>query len=147
MLHMEDSVVVSVRIEQAFDFVADFRNTAQWHRNMKQVGYKTDEPPRLGSEYDWIETFMGKTMDLSGVITAWDPPNGFTWQPIDGPYTMSGGWTFESDGSQTKVTRFSDTELFGVMRIAATLMTSIAKRQVRADLEKLKGLMELSASQ
>jgi uncharacterized membrane protein len=75
IMHMEDTVYVDAPPEQVFDYVTDFRNTANWHENMRTVGFRTDEPPCLGSEYDWVESFMGKTMNLSGVITAWDRPN------------------------------------------------------------------------
>ncbi len=142
MLHLEDSVVVHAPVEEVFDFVADFRNTTRWHKNMKKVGFKTDEPPGLGSEYDWIETFMGKKMDIGGRIVAWDRPNGFQWQPTTGPYEMSGGWKFTADAGRTLVTRYSDTQLSGMMKFAAALMTPIARRQVRSELETLKAVIE-----
>jgi hypothetical protein len=59
---------------------------------------------------------------------------------------MSGGWSFESSGSQTKVTRFSDTALSGFMKLTASLMGPIAKRRVRRELAKLKELIEATAS-
>jgi hypothetical protein len=82
------------------------------------------------------------TGSLAGVITAWDRPNGFAWKPIAGPYEMSGGWTFEAEGSQTKVTRYSDTELSGFMKLTASLMGPVAKRPVRRELQRLKELVE-----
>lgn len=145
MLHFEDSVVVDAPIDHAFDYVADFGNTAKWHKNMKKVGWRSADTPGVGSEYDWVESFMGKTMDLAGVISSWDRPHGFTWRPLDGPYPMSGGWSFESEGDRTRITRFSDSELTGFMKFAAALMVPIAKRQVRQELAALKELIEASS--
>jgi uncharacterized protein YndB with AHSA1/START domain len=143
---MEDSIVVGAPIEKVFAFVADFRNTPKWHRNMKQAGFRSSGPPGAGSEYDWVERFMWKTLDLGGVITSWDPPSSFTWRPHGGPFPMTGGWTFTAVDGGTKVVRFSDTELTGVMKRMPALMTAIAKRQVRQELQALKRLIESGAS-
>lgn len=143
MVHMEDVIVIQAPVEVTFAVVADFKNTGAWHKNMKQVGFSSDAAVGAGSEYQWVETFMWKTLDLSGVVTTWDPPNGFTWRPHAGPFPMTGGWRFEAVGTATKVTRFSDTELTGLMRRMPGLMTRIAKRQVRGELADLKRLVEL----
>lgn len=142
MIHMEESVVINAPPAEVFAVVTDFTNTPQWHKNMKKVGWRGDSPPGLGSEYDWVETFMGRTLDLSGSVTSWDPPHGFTWRPHGGPYPMTGGWTFAATGAGTTVTRTSDTELTGPARWMSGLMTRVARRQVRVELGQLKSFIE-----
>lgn len=142
MVHMEDTVTIDAPVERVFAFVTDFGNTAKWHKNMKKVGFKSSEPLGAGTKYDWIESFAGKTMDLSGEITSWDPPNSFTWRPTGGPFPMSGGWFFVAVSESTKVTRYSDTELSGFMKFMSTLMSRMAKRQVRQELAEMKRLIE-----
>lgn len=142
MQHLEDSVTIDAPIDKVFSYVVDFSNTAKWHKNMKKVGFKISEPPQLGSQYDWIESFAGKTMDLSGEITAWDPPHAFAWKPDGGPFRITGGWTFVADGAATTVTRYSDSDLSGIMKFLSVLMVPVAKRQVRQELAELKRLIE-----
>ena len=142
MIRFDDSVVIHAPVETVFGVVTDFRNTPTWHKNMKEVGYKRHGAPALGAEYVWIEGFMGTTLDLSGVITAWDPPNGFSWRPVAGPYDMSGGWSFTPVRAATRVTRTADPRLSGALQLIAGLATWIAKRQVRQELAHLKRFVE-----
>lgn len=89
--HMEDFVQIDAPIEAVFAYITDFSNTPKWHKNMKKVGWKTNAPYGVGSEYDWVETFSGMKMDIGGVITSWNPPYSFTWKPTTSPFPMTGG--------------------------------------------------------
>ncbi|MBX2996863.1 MAG: SRPBCC family protein [Caldilineaceae bacterium] len=142
--HMEDTVEIDAPIDAVFAYLADFRNTPKWHMNMKKVGWKKEEPPGLGSEYDWIETFAGQTLVLDGVITSWDPPYSFTWRPTNSPFPITGGWTLTEKASSTVVTRYSDNQLAGIMKLMNFVMLPMAKRQVRLELKELKRLIERS---
>lgn len=141
-IHMEDTVVIDAPIEAVFAYLTDFRNTAKWHKNMKKVGWKNDEPLGVGSEYDWIETFAGQTMVLDGVVTSWNPPYSFTWRPTNSPFPITGGWTLVKKESATVVTRYSDNQLTGIMKLMSFMMLPMAKRQVRLELNELKRLIE-----
>lgn len=141
-LHMEDSVWVDAPIDKVFSFITDFNNTPKWHKNMKKVGWKKEGPHDVGSEYDWVETFAGMTMDIGGTITSWNPPFGFTWKPTTSPYPITGGWTLAEKDGATVVTRFSDNQLSGIYRWLNLLMIPMAKRQVKKELQILKHLIE-----
>ncbi len=143
-IHMEDKVLIDAPIENIFAYLVNFKNTANWHKNMKKVGWKNDEPPGLGSEYDWIETFAGQTMNLDGIITSWDPPNAFTWKPTNSPYPITGGWTLVKKENATEVTRYSDNQLKGIYKLFSLIMLPMARRQVRSELQELKRLIESS---
>ena len=143
-LHMEDTVQINAPIEAVFAYLTDFRNTPKWHKNMKKVGWKTDGPYGVGSEYDWIETFAGMKMDIVGAITSWNPPYSFTWKPTTSPYPITGGWTLVSEGASTLVTRYSDNQLSGIYKWLNMIMIPMAKRQVREELQVLKRLVEES---
>lgn len=139
---MEDTVSINAPIEFVFAFITDFRNTPKWHRNMKKVGWKNEEPHGVGSEYDWIETFAGMKMDIGGVITSWNPPYSFTWKPTTSPYPITGGWTLVKKESLTLVTRYTDNQLSGIHKWLNMIMIPMAKRQVKKELKELKCLIE-----
>lgn len=144
--HVEHTVVIDAPIEAVFAYLTDFRNTPKWHKNMKKVGWKKNEPPGLGAEYDWIETFAGQTMVLDGVVTSWEPPYSFTWRPTNSPFPITGGWTLAPQASSTVVTRYSDSQLTGIMKLLNFMMIPIANRQVRLELNELKRLIEAERS-
>ena len=141
---MEDTVSIDKPIEAVFAYITDFANTPKWHKNMKKVGWKTEVPHGVGSEYDWIETFAGMKMDLGGVITSWDQPYAFTWKPTTSPFPISGGWTLVANGNSTMVTRYSDNQLSGIYKWLNIMMVPMAKRQVHKELQVLKRLIEAS---
>lgn len=139
---MEDSVEIIAPIEKVFAYITDFRNTPNWHKNMKKAGWKKEGPHGVGSEYDWIETFAAMKMDIGGVITSWDPPYSFTWKPTTSPFPMTGGWTLVAKGNSTLVTRYSDNQLSGIYKWLNRMMVPMAERQVRKELQELKRLIE-----
>lgn len=145
-IHMEHTVVIDAPIEAVFAYLTDFRNTPKWHKNMKKVGWKKDEPPGLGAEYDWIETFAGQTMVLDGVVTSWEPPYSFNWRPTNSPFPITGGWTLAPQESSTVVTRYSDNQLAGIMKLLNFMMIPMARRQVQLELNELKRLIEAESS-
>jgi hypothetical protein len=55
---------------------------------------------------------------------------------------VSGGWRFNEPGGSTTVTRYSDSNLRGVMKWMAPLMVPMARRQGRKELAELKRLIE-----
>ena len=52
--HMEDSVLINAPIKVVFEYMADFTNVPKWHEYMLSVGWKNNNPPDVGSEYDSI---------------------------------------------------------------------------------------------
>ncbi len=87
-------------------------------------------------------THMEDTVVLDGVVTSWDPPYSFTWRPTNSPFPITGGWTLVKKESSTVVTRYSDNQLAGIMKLMSFIMLPTAKRQVRLELKELKRLIE-----
>lgn len=114
---MKDSVWVNVPIEVAFAWLTDFQNTPKWHQNMLKWGWKSEGPYGMGSEYDWVETFMGMKMDIGGVITEWNPPYSFAWKPTTSPFPITGGWKLVQKEKATLITRYSDNQLKGIYKL------------------------------
>ncbi|HMY83621.1 MAG TPA: SRPBCC family protein [Saprospiraceae bacterium] len=140
--HMEDSVLINAPIKVVFEYMADFNNVPKWHENMISVGWKNNNPPGVGSEYEWIETFAGSKLNLDGIITAWQPPYSYSWKATKSRFGMTGGWTFVEQENGTMVTRYSDSELTGIFKLLNALFLPKAKRQVKRELLELKRLIE-----
>lgn len=139
---MEDSVLINAPIKVVFEYMADFKNVLKWHENMISVGWKNNNPPGVGSEYEWIETFAGSKLNLDGIITAWQPPYSYSWKATKSRFGMTGGWTFVEQENGTMVTRYSDSELTGIFKLLNALFLPKAKRQVKRELLELKRLIE-----
>jgi len=140
--HMEDSVLINAPIKAVFEYMADFNNVPNWHENMIKVGWKNNNPPGVGSEYEWIETFAGSKLYLDGIITSWNPPYSYSWKATKSRFGMTGGWTFVEQENATLVTRYSDSELTGIFKLLNALFLPKAKRQVKRELQELKRLIE-----
>ena len=140
--HMEDSILIEAPIDTVFNYITDFRNTSQWHKNMKKVGWVSTPPHGEGSTYDWIETFAGMKMDIGGTITEWNPPYSFAWKPTTSPYPLSGGWRLVKEGDGTLVTRYSDNQLSGIYKWFQYLMLPMARKQIKEEMRVLKMKIE-----
>jgi len=143
ILHLEDAISIDASIESVWAYLTDFRNVPKWHKNMIKSTWKGNPPYGVGSEYDWIEKAAGKTLDIGGAITTWNLPYCFEWRPHINPYNMSGGWKLESRGNATHVIRYSDTTLFGFFKWFSFLIVPMIKKQVHAEMQQLKRLIEI----
>ena len=76
-IHVHDSVVIARPVEQVFAFVADHQNLPAWTIGVKNSERLTDGPPANGSRYRVVGTLLGRTIQSSYQVTAFEPGRGF----------------------------------------------------------------------
>lgn len=110
---------------------------------------RTDEGPRgVGNAGRVVLTFLGRRMDSTWETTEYEPNRVNAYKSISSPVAYEGRWTFESVAVGTWFAYVLDTEsgLGGVFgRLADPLVARLYQRQLQADLENLKELLEAQA--
>ena len=141
-IHVADSVIIARPVAQVFAFVADHQNLPAWTVGVKQSQRLTGGPPGSGSRYRVVGTLLGRTIQSSYQVTAFEPGRSFEGTMTSPMFGFSEQYRFEPDGQAMRVSMTATAEPHGVFRFLAPAMTAGIRRQVRADHRRLKAILE-----
>lgn len=144
MIREQRSVVIHRPVEEVFAYVIDPRNNAEWNGWIIASEVTTEGPIRVGTEARSIGKFLGKTIEANAVITELVPNQRGSLRTTSGPITLSGSRIVEPvEGGGTRFTQTLDVDFGNVFgHIAEPIVVRAALRQVEADLQTLKDLLE-----
>jgi uncharacterized membrane protein len=145
-ISVSDSVVIARPVDVVFSFVADHENLPAWTVGVKQSRRLTAGPPTVGSRYRIVGTLLGRPVESSYQITAFQPGSGFEATMTSPRFGFSEQYRFEQEQGGTRVSMSAAVEPRGVFRFLSPIMTAGVRHQVRADHRRLKTVLEHSAS-
>ncbi len=73
MVRLEEVVTVPTPIGEAFTYVAEFGNIADWDPGVNAATKRGDGEPRVGQVYDLVTVFKGTESDMVYTITELHP--------------------------------------------------------------------------
>lgn len=139
---VSDSVVIVRPVGEVFAFVADHENLPAWTVGVKQAERLTEGPPADGSRYRVVGRLLGRSIESSYQVTAFDPGHGFAGTMTSPVFGFSERYRFESTGDATRVSMTATVEPRGSFRLLTPIMTAGVRRQVKADHRRLKAVLE-----
>jgi hypothetical protein len=107
MTHIEKSIQINCRSEQAFALATDFNKAATWQTGVIEAKLTSEGAVGVGTTYAWTAKALGQTMETRGEVTVWNPPSAYEWKATKSPFPLAGGMKFQADGSGTLVTRWT----------------------------------------
>ena len=137
---IESSIWITRPPAEIWNFMTDWSNETQWRNGVMEAKWTSEPPHGVGSTGLHIVEGIG---DWPWKLTEWEEPYNVSWDVTGGP--MKGGHagyrvTPEDDGSRVMLhARVKRPSLMGII---IPLMKGNMKRQMFADLEKLKAIME-----
>jgi uncharacterized protein YndB with AHSA1/START domain len=137
-VRVEHSLEIQRAPSEVFDYLTDLRSIGAWQSSVVEARCET----RLAAGVRWQEVrrFMGRTMEGTMVVTAFEPHRRFAAESAGGPLPVRFGWELEPSAGGTRVTFRAEAD--GSFGLAAPLLTRRAKKQVQADLATAKRLLE-----
>jgi len=142
MAKLETSVVINRPISEVFAFVADISNNVKWQTGVVASGFTSSGPVGVGSTFKYDAEIIGRKMEPTGELSAYDPPNKTAWKSNSGPFPMSGSTTSEAVEGGTLVTDRIEAEPSGFFKLAEPLLMKQMQGQSQNDLKKLKAILE-----
>ena len=142
MAKLETSITINRPIEEVFAFVADLANNAKWQTGVIAAEVTSPGPVGVGTKYKYDAEIMGRKLETTGELTAYDPPRITAWKATSGPFPMSGSTTFESVPGGTRVVDGMEAEPGGFFKLAEPLLVMQMRGQMEKDMKKLKELLE-----
>jgi uncharacterized membrane protein len=118
-------------------------NAPSWYVNIKTVEWQSEPPIRLGSRIAFVAHFLGKRLAYTYEIVEFVPGERLRMRTSQGPFPMETTYTWESVGDNTtRMSLRNRGEPRGFSKLMAPLMTFAMRRANRADLARLKALLE-----
>jgi uncharacterized membrane protein len=139
-MRVERSIVVARPQEDVFAFVVNLENLSAWQQEVVEV--RVNRPLETGARYTEVRTFLGKRFESTVEVTALEPPTTFALRVVKGPIPISVRHTFEPDGTGTRIRIHGEGDESGLRGFTAALVGRQAARRLKADLARLKAVLE-----
>ena len=123
-------------------FSGDPSNATRWYRNIRAVEWETPPPLAVGSRLRFRARFMGRTLEYTYEIRELDPLQRLVMGMSDGPFAMETTYEWADAGAGTRMTLRNRGEPEGYMRMLSAVIEAGMRRANRADLARLKALLE-----
>jgi uncharacterized protein YndB with AHSA1/START domain len=144
-------VTVDVRTETVIDrpreavaaYAASPDNAPAWYANIQRIEWETPPPLGVGSRVAFTARFLGRTLAYTYEVREHVPGERLVMATAEGPFPMETTyeWSDAAEGA-TRMTLRNRGEPAGFSRLAAPLMAPAMRRANRADLRRLKSILE-----
>jgi uncharacterized membrane protein len=124
-------------VQDVFAYVSDVTHLPEWQESALAAEWV--EP---GKRFRERRSFLGRTAQLELEVTASERDRRFDVKTVTGPVRFEVRHAFAPDGGGTSLRVTAEAALGGALRFAAGMAKKQAERQFRADLERLKELLE-----
>jgi uncharacterized membrane protein len=142
MVRFETTLTIDRPVQEVFAFVRDPETLPQWQAGVIEAETEQVGPLQAGSKVTEVRKFLGKELRSTLQITALDENKTLNLKVLEGPIPFSVHQEFEDLGGSTKITVVGEGEPGGLFKLAEPLVGKAAERQLKADYETLKDLLE-----
>ncbi|MGY1682265.1 SRPBCC family protein [Geodermatophilus sp. SYSU D01176] len=142
---------VDVRTETVIDrpraevaaYAGDPANAPEWYANIDSVDWRTAPPVAVGSRMDFVARFLGRRLAYTYEVTELVPGERLVMRTAQGPFPMETTYTWEALGEgRTRMELRNRGRPHGFSRWVAPFMATAVRRANRADLARLRTLLE-----
>ena len=143
-MRSEESVEIDRPPEEAFSYVANPENLPEWTNLVLEVRKDAEGQPQVGDRFSVVAKFLGRRFETPFEVSVHKPPRQHSDRSTGGPFEQEYIYTFEQAGAGgTRLTQVVETEPGGFFKLVGPLLERAASRQLRADLQSLKDLLEV----
>jgi uncharacterized protein YndB with AHSA1/START domain len=125
------------------EFAGDPARAPEWYANIDSVEWRTDPPVAVGSRMDFVATFLRRRLAYTYEVVELVPGERLVMRTAQGPFPMETTYTWQDVGtSSTRMTLGNRGRPRGFSVLAAPFLTAAVRRANRADLARLRELLE-----
>lgn len=141
----EVSTTINCPVEQVFAALTRFEDQPKWSTVTLEAEQTSAGPIGVGSTARYVAKFLGRRFEGQIEITEYEPNRKLSDVSTSGPIPMRSTITLEPADGGTRLDAVVDLEPGGFFKIAEPLVVTMGKRQLQADLNNLKDLLEADA--
>jgi carbon monoxide dehydrogenase subunit G len=121
MTTLHERIETPLALQDTFDFIADFSNSARWDPGVATATRLDDRPLGMGSRFDLGVRMAGRVSQMEYVITTWQPPQRVVLTGSGSGVAAIDDIRFEASEAGTVVDYIADIRLRGALRLVAPL--------------------------
>jgi hypothetical protein len=150
-MKVEESIIISRSPEDVFTFLAVRNNDAVWMAAVVESEWlepgpgETDTRISIGRRGRMVMKNMGRRLEFVDEVTDYEPGRRIAHRTVEGPIQLNTACLTEPAGEGCCATVVGETDRFiggPFGRLANPIVTRLVRRGFRADLIKLKALLE-----
>jgi uncharacterized membrane protein len=136
-------VVIALPREKVAAYAGDPSNAPEWYVHIVDVEWENRPPLREGSLLAFEARFLGRSLRYTYEVVELVPGERLVMRTARGPFPMETSYTWESlDAYSTRMVLRNRGEPRGFAKYGSRLLATVMKRANRADLTRLKNLLE-----
>jgi hypothetical protein len=144
---MAVDVITEIVIDRPRPVVAGYAEdpgrAPEWYANIKAVHWETEPPLRVGSLLAFEAAFLRRRLAYTYEVVELVPQQLLVMRTQQGPFPMETSYRWADAGpASTRMTLRNRGEPAGFARIGAPMLAASMRRANRADLARLKSLLE-----
>src|SRR4051795_7397914 len=140
---VETTIEISRPRAEVAAYAVDPDNATTWYENIKAVEWRTSPPLDVGSEIEFVATFLGLRLAYTYEVVEHSPGERFVMRTADGPFPMETTYTWQDapGGGTTMMLRNAGSPS-GFGKIATPVMARAMRHANTKDLRRLKTILE-----
>ena len=140
MVTLEHAVLVDRPIDDVFAYLTDLEKLPEWQSSVSEVD--VDGQVEEGARFVEVREFMGRRARSTLEVDVCEPSRRFSVRVVEGPITYEVDHRLEERNGRTHLAVSARAKVPGLFGFAARPLVKRAERELRADLERLKGRLE-----
>ncbi len=134
--------VIERPIDEVFGFLANVERVPEWVPAAVSRTKQTEGPVELGTRVSAVDRILGRRMEFTEEVVEFEPPRSMAMK-LSGALNGEFRGRLNHVGGATTVTFDVHVEPSGIaQRLLDPVVSRVAKRMMRADLQRLKGRLE-----
>jgi uncharacterized protein YndB with AHSA1/START domain len=142
MFETTNSIFINRPPQDVFNVITDPAKISLWQSMTESAEWSSNGSHGVGSTQRVVARFLGRKIESEIEVTAWEPPHRVDYKFVNGPYPAKASNTLEPQGEGTLLTAHSQGEMGSFFKLAEGLVANQLKKQLDANFETLKLLME-----
>jgi carbon monoxide dehydrogenase subunit G len=142
MFKFSKSYYIERTPQEIFDYATNPAKNPEWRESAVSSEWETAGPVGVGSRMHSVDKLMGRKIESTVEISAWDPPKLFGQKSVGGPMPFEMTIRLESERNGTRIKAEGQAEIGGFFKIAEGLAGKQLEKQLDSDFAGLKRVLE-----
>jgi uncharacterized membrane protein len=140
VVNVEQSIEIGRPAGDVFAFLTEVERFPEWQSSVSEI--RVDGPIAEGARIHDVREFMGRRAASTLEVARLDAPRLFTLRVVEGPLRYEIDHSLRELDGRTTLTVSARAKVPGLFGFAARPLVKAAERELRADLERLRDLIE-----
>ena len=139
-MRTEHTVLIDRPPAEVFAYLTDVAKLPEWQSSASEASVEGEM--RLGAHVREVRTLLGRRGESTLEVTEYEPPRKFSLRVVSGPLPYEVQHTLLDENGGTRLDWVAEADTSKFPRIAVRMVAGAVEAQFKADLERLKSVLE-----